>query len=64
MRIEDEIRDVQPGDAIAIPSGKKHKLWNSGPEPLRLLCCCVPAYEDSDTVLTEPAPGGTDATGT
>ena len=53
MRIENETRDVKPGDAIAIPPGRKHKLWNTGNEPLRLLCCCAPAYEDSDTVITE-----------
>jgi len=53
MRIENETRDVKPGDAIAIPPGKKHKLWNTGSEGLRLLCCCAPAYEHSDTVITE-----------
>jgi mannose-6-phosphate isomerase-like protein (cupin superfamily) len=42
MRIEEELRDVKAGDAVAIPPGKKHKLWNTGSEPLRLLCCCVP----------------------
>jgi mannose-6-phosphate isomerase-like protein (cupin superfamily) len=55
MRIEGETRDVKPGDAIAIPPGKKHKIWNTGAETLRLLCCCAPGYEDSDTVITEPA---------
>jgi mannose-6-phosphate isomerase-like protein (cupin superfamily) len=55
MRIEGELRDVKPGDAIAIPPGKKHKLWNTGTETLRLLCCCAPAYEHEDTVITEPA---------
>jgi mannose-6-phosphate isomerase-like protein (cupin superfamily) len=53
MRIEGETRDVKPGDAIAIPPGTKHKLWNTGKEMLRLLCCCAPAYEDADTVMTE-----------
>ena len=56
MRIEDETRDVKPGDAIAIPPGKKHKLWNTGQKVLSLLCCCAPCYEHSDTVLTEPDP--------
>jgi len=58
MRIETELRDVQVGDAIAISPGKKHKIWNTGNETLRLLCCCAPAYEDSDTVITEPLPQG------
>jgi mannose-6-phosphate isomerase-like protein (cupin superfamily) len=53
MRIEGETRDVRPGDAIAIPPGQRHKLWNAGVEPLRLLCCCTPAYEHDDTVITE-----------
>ena len=53
MRIEGELRDVMPGDAIAIPPGKKHKIWNTGNETLHLLCCCAPAYEHSDTVITE-----------
>src|SRR5437016_3757265 len=43
MRIENETREVGVGDAIAIPPGLKHKLWNTGPEPLRLLCWCAPA---------------------
>jgi mannose-6-phosphate isomerase-like protein (cupin superfamily) len=55
IRIAGETRDVKPGDAIAIPPGSKHKLWNTGAEPLRLLCCCAPAYEHEDTVITESA---------
>lgn len=53
MRIEGELREVKVGDAIAIPPGLKHKIWNTGNEPLRLLCCCAPAYEHSDTIITE-----------
>ncbi len=54
IRIEGETRDVRVGDAIAILPGQRHKLWNTGAESLRLLCCCAPAYEHSDTVITEP----------
>jgi mannose-6-phosphate isomerase-like protein (cupin superfamily) len=53
MRIEGEIRDVIAGDAIAIPPGRRHKLWNTGNETLRLLCCCAPGYEHNDTIITE-----------
>ena len=53
MRIEDELREVKPGDAIAIPPGQKHKIWNTSQETLRLLCCCAPAYEHSDTAITQ-----------
>ena len=53
IRIDGEIREVRAGEAIAIPPGSRHKLWNTGSQTLRLLCCCAPAYEDSDTVITE-----------
>ena len=53
MRLEDEMAEVRAGDAIAIPPGQKHKLWNTGTETLRLLCCCAPCYEHSDTIITE-----------
>ena len=53
IRIESETREVKPGDAIAIPPGQRHKLWNTGTETLRLLCCCAPGYEHADTVITE-----------
>ena len=53
IQIGDEVREVGAGDAIAIPPGQRHKLWNTGRETLRLLCCCAPAYEHEDTVITE-----------
>lgn len=53
IRIDGETREVKPGDAIAILPGKRHKLWNTGLDVLRLLCCCAPAYEHDDTVVTE-----------
>jgi mannose-6-phosphate isomerase-like protein (cupin superfamily) len=56
MRIASETLPVKAGDAIAILPGQRHKLWNTGKETLRLLCCCAPAYEDEDTVITEKAP--------
>lgn len=53
IRVAGEERDVRPGDAIAIAPGQRHKLWNTGTGPLTLLCCCAPAYEHDDTVITE-----------
>lgn len=53
IQIDGELREVRSGDAIAIPPGARHKLWNTGKETLRLLCCCAPGYEHSDTFLTE-----------
>jgi mannose-6-phosphate isomerase-like protein (cupin superfamily) len=53
ISIDGEARDLKAGDAVAIPPGKRHKLWNSGSETLRLLCSCAPAYEHSDTILID-----------
>ena len=53
MRSGDKELEVGKGDAIAIPPGSRHKLWNIGDDTLRLLCCCAPAYEHEDTILTE-----------
>ena len=53
MQMGDEVRDVGPGDAIAIPPGQRHQITNTGDVVLRFLCCCAPGYEDEDTVLLE-----------
>ncbi len=49
--VENESRDVKVGDGIAIPSGKKHKIENTGGGNLLFLCCCAPAYTPQDTVF-------------
>lgn len=53
MRVDGEIRRVGPGDAIAIPPGSTHQITNVGSTVLKFLCCCSPAYEHSDTVLSD-----------
>jgi mannose-6-phosphate isomerase-like protein (cupin superfamily) len=53
MRLGEQERDVGAGSCVVIPPGTPHKLWNTGSEPLRLLCCCAPAYSHEDTVITE-----------
>jgi mannose-6-phosphate isomerase-like protein (cupin superfamily) len=52
MRLCDERAPVRAGDCVVIAPGTKHKLFNTGAEPLVLLCCCAPAYSDDDTVMT------------
>jgi len=51
--IDGEERAVQVGDCALIPPGATHKLFNTGEEPLRIVCACSPAYSDADTVLAE-----------
>jgi mannose-6-phosphate isomerase-like protein (cupin superfamily) len=53
MRLGEHEHEVEAGACVVIPPGVRHKLWNTGKEPLRLLCCCAPAYSHEDTVITE-----------
>ena len=53
ITVDGNKRDVKKHDGIAILPGSKHKITNTGTEDLIFLCCCVPAYEDGDTVMTE-----------
>ena len=53
MRLGAEEADVHAGDTVVIAPGVAHKLWNTGDEPLVLLCCCAPPYSHEDTVLLE-----------
>lgn len=53
MRIGPEIRQVEAGDAIAIPPGSVHQITNTGANVLKFLCCCAPGYEHEDTVLLD-----------
>jgi mannose-6-phosphate isomerase-like protein (cupin superfamily) len=51
MMIEDETREVTPGDAVYIPSNKKHGIKNIGDDALEYLTANSPPftkdYEDS-----------------
>jgi mannose-6-phosphate isomerase-like protein (cupin superfamily) len=51
--IDGEERLIGEGDCALIAPGARHKLFNVGEEPLRVICACAPAYSDADTVLTE-----------
>ena len=53
MYLSGESRQVNVGDAIAIPPGAIHWIENSGAVDLVFLCCCAPGYEHSDTVIVE-----------
>jgi mannose-6-phosphate isomerase-like protein (cupin superfamily) len=53
MRLGDEQNEVSAADVVMIPPGTRHKLWNTGGEPLVVLCSCAPPYSHEDTVLCE-----------
>ena len=51
--IDGEEREVRAGDCALIAPGATHKLFNTGTEPLRIVCACAPPYSDEDTCLVE-----------
>jgi mannose-6-phosphate isomerase-like protein (cupin superfamily) len=51
--IDGEERIVAEGDCALISPGARHKIFNAGSAPLRIVCACSPAYSDEDTCLTE-----------
>ncbi len=51
--IDGEERIIGEGDCALIPPGSRHKVFNIGGAPLRIVCACSPAYSDEDTCLTE-----------
>lgn len=53
MTLSGQDRDVGPGDAIAIPPGAHHTIFNSGEGELVFLCMCAPCYEHEDTILLD-----------
>lgn len=57
MRLDGADFAVAPGDTVPIPPGSAHCIENIGTVPLRLLCCCAPAYAHEDTTLLEAASG-------
>jgi mannose-6-phosphate isomerase-like protein (cupin superfamily) len=53
LLIDGEERLLEQGDCALIAPGARHKLFNVGEQPLRVICACAPAYSDADTCLTE-----------
>lgn len=51
MSIGDRRSSVSARDTVYIPRGTPHKIKNSGSVPLKILCCCYPAYSHDDTEL-------------
>lgn len=51
MTLGSEEFEVRAGDTVCIPPGTPHRIRNAGKEPLKILCCCAPAYSHEDTEL-------------
>lgn len=57
MEIDDEERTLSPGDTVLIPARSVHKISNRNEEDLVFVVVCVPAWEPTNTVWLESAPG-------
>jgi len=44
MRVDEERREVKPGDAVWIPTGSSHALLNNGEEDCVILVVASPAW--------------------
>ncbi len=53
LLMDGEERLIGEGDCALIPPGTRHKVFNVGAGPLRIVCACSPAYSEEDTCLTE-----------
>ena len=53
LTLDGEKVKVSPGDTALIPPGTPHCIEATGVGPLRILCCCSPAYRHDDTELLE-----------
>ncbi|GAB2180914.1 cupin domain-containing protein [Denitratisoma sp. agr-D3] len=51
MTLGEEHFAVAVGDTVLIPPGVAHCIETVGEAPLRILCCCSPAYRHEDTEL-------------
>lgn len=51
MVLGDERFPITVGDTVCIPPGTPHRVENTGSIPLKIFCCCAPAYSHDDTLL-------------
>lgn len=47
MEVDEETREISPGDAVLIAAGSWHQL--KAMTDIRFLCCCSPVYAHQDT---------------
>lgn len=57
LTLAGETLKVSPGDTALIPPGTPHRIEATGAGPLRILCCCSPAYLHGDTEILEAMKG-------
>ncbi len=45
VRIGDQISEIEPGSLFLFPQGVPHMVWNSGSEPMHIVCFYAPVPE-------------------
>ncbi len=53
VHLDEQEFPLAVGDCVLIKPNVKHKIFNTGPEPLEFLAICVPAWEPRNTVWLE-----------
>jgi len=53
MILGSEEFEVRKGNSICIVPRTQHRIQNAGNTPLKILCCCAPAYSHEDTEILE-----------
>lgn len=48
MRVNDEVREVGPGDLVLVPSDATHGIENTGEELLEYVSAATPAFRVAD----------------
>jgi mannose-6-phosphate isomerase-like protein (cupin superfamily) len=51
MYIDDEVKPVEPGDAVYIPPQARQYIRNTGPTPLVFICLVDPAWRQEDETV-------------
>jgi mannose-6-phosphate isomerase-like protein (cupin superfamily) len=58
MRLDDDVRDVGPGDCVVIPRGVLHEIRNERDEDVVFVAACAPAVDPADFYDADGAPIG------
>ncbi len=53
MYVDDEVEDVEEGDAVYIPPGSRQRIENTGDGELIFLCIVNPAWRKEDEEILE-----------
>lgn len=56
LRLDDDVRDVHPGDCVVIKPGTVHEIGNEHDEPLVFIATCTPRVDRSDFYAPDGTP--------